>query len=220
MTERLAKPFAERSKSRELLRGLVGNELIIDAHVGSQNIYEGVVVGVTAAHLLQRTEGNKLILHDLAICAPHKPFLRDSTLRCLMLLGRMENIWHQSLLSGLEDPALDYLRTFGCFCPLRMYLRYLVFIPVLALSGCSTINNLKSFATPYHEPPSPMSSRLRVITNQTVRLVPGSTCIDWKLPGVGMVNSRTFAVQMIGHLMIGCWAYPGVMGCRTARRFI
>jgi hypothetical protein len=25
-------------------------------------------------------------------------------------------------------------------------------------------------------------------------LVPGSTCIDWALPGVGMVNSRTFAV--------------------------
>lgn len=79
-------------------------------------------------------------------------------------------------------------------CPLMMYLRYLMFIPVLALSGCSTINNLKSFTTPYHEPPSPTSSRLRVITNQTVRLVPGSTCIDWKLPGVGMVNSRTFAV--------------------------
>jgi hypothetical protein len=75
VTERLAKPFAERSKSRELLRGLVGNELIIDAHVGSQNMYEGVVVGVTAAHLLQRTEGNKLILHDLAICAPHITFL-------------------------------------------------------------------------------------------------------------------------------------------------
>ena len=82
----------------------------------------------------------------------------------------------------------------GCLNRLMIYLRYLVFIPVFMLSGCSTMNNLKSFTTPYHEPPSPTSSRLRVITNQTVRLVPGSTCIDWALPGAGMVNSRTFAV--------------------------
>lgn len=53
---------------------------------------------------------------------------------------------------------------------------------------------LKSFTTAYTEPPNPTSSRLRVITNQTVRLVPGSTCIDWALPDVGMVNSRSFAV--------------------------
>ncbi|AZF16393.1 hypothetical protein [Pseudomonas sp. R3-18-08] len=74
------------------------------------------------------------------------------------------------------------------------YLKYLIFVPVLMLSGCSTIDNLKSFTTAYIEPPSPTSSRLRVITNQTVRLVPGSTCVDWELPGVGMVNSRSFAI--------------------------
>lgn len=74
ITERLAKPFAERAKSRNHLAGLVTNELIIDAHVGNLNTYEGVVVGVTAAHVLQRTQGNKLILHDLAICAPHLVF--------------------------------------------------------------------------------------------------------------------------------------------------
>ena len=74
------------------------------------------------------------------------------------------------------------------------YLKYLIFIPVFMLSGCSTMDNLKSFTTAYKEPPSPTSSRLRVITNQTVRLVPGSTCIDWALPGVGMVNSRSFAI--------------------------
>lgn len=56
------------------------------------------------------------------------------------------------------------------------------------------MDNLKSFTTAYNEPPSPTSSRLRVINNQTVRLVPGSTCIDWGLPGVGMVNSRSFAI--------------------------
>ncbi|AZE89551.1 hypothetical protein C4J97_2852 [Pseudomonas orientalis] len=72
--------------------------------------------------------------------------------------------------------------------------RYLIFIPVLILAGCSTMDNLKSFTTAYKEPPNPTSSRLRVITNQTVRLVPGSTCVDWALPGVGMVNSRTFAI--------------------------
>ena len=49
---------------------------------------------------------------------------------------------------------------------------------IIMLSGCSTMDNLKSFSAAYHEPPNSTSSRLRVITNQNVRLVPGSTCIE------------------------------------------
>lgn len=67
------------------------------------------------------------------------------------------------------------------------------FLALLALplfSGCSTMDALKSFTTAYHEPQNPTTSRLRVITDQMVRLVPGSTCINWDLPGTGMVNSR------------------------------
>lgn len=73
-------------------------------------------------------------------------------------------------------------------------LKPLIFSLFIMLSACSTMDGLKSFATAYHEPPNPTSSRLRVITNQTVRLVPDSTCIDWSLPGVGMVNSRALAL--------------------------
>ncbi|MBV4491604.1 hypothetical protein [Pseudomonas oryzicola] len=69
-----------------------------------------------------------------------------------------------------------------------------IFISILMLSGCSTMANLKSFTTAYHEPSATTSSRLRVITDQTVRLVPNSTCVDWSLPGAGIVNSRSLAV--------------------------
>ncbi|QXI46683.1 MULTISPECIES: hypothetical protein [Pseudomonas] len=69
-----------------------------------------------------------------------------------------------------------------------------IFISVLMLSGCSTVANLKSFTTAYQEPSAATSSRLRVITDQTVRLVPDSTCVDWSVPGAGIVNSRSLAV--------------------------
>ncbi len=69
-----------------------------------------------------------------------------------------------------------------------------VFVLVLMLSGCSTLSALQSFTTAYQEPSPPSSSRLRVTTDQTVRLIPGSACIDWSLPGAGIVNSRSSAV--------------------------
>jgi hypothetical protein len=75
-------------------------------------------------------------------------------------------------------------------------LKAVKFLALLALplfGGCSTMGALKSFTTAYHEPQNPTTSRLRVITDQVVRLVPGSTCINWDLPGAGSVNSRSLA---------------------------
>lgn len=69
-----------------------------------------------------------------------------------------------------------------------------MFVLVLMLPGCSTLSALQSFTTAYQEPLTPSSSRLRVTTDQTVRLIPGSACIDWSLPGAGIVNSRSLAV--------------------------
>ena len=36
--------------------------------------------------------------------------------------------------------------------------------------------------------------RLRVNTDQVVRLIPGRSCRDWSAPGAGVVNSRALAL--------------------------
>lgn len=64
----------------------------------------------------------------------------------------------------------------------------------LVLSGCSTYDNLKSYTVPYQEPEHPTSARIRVSTDQVVRLIPGSDCLDWRVPGAGVVNSRAIAL--------------------------
>ncbi|MFK9007433.1 hypothetical protein [Pseudomonas pergaminensis] len=69
----------------------------------------------------------------------------------------------------------------------------LMLLSIPLFSGCSTVTGLKSYTTAYNEPQPATSSRLRVITDQTVRLVPDSQCIDWHLPGAGIVNSRSLA---------------------------
>ncbi|MFL1387360.1 hypothetical protein ACI77F_06755 [Pseudomonas tritici] len=73
----------------------------------------------------------------------------------------------------------------------KTFLLMLLSIPLF--SGCSTVTGLKSYTTAYNEPQPATSSRLRVITDQTVRLVPNSQCIDWHLPDSGIVNSRSLA---------------------------
>lgn len=71
--------------------------------------------------------------------------------------------------------------------------KFLILLALPIFSGCSTLDNLKSFTTAYHEPQPPTTSRLRVTTDQLVRAVPNSTCINWDLPDVGMINSRSSA---------------------------
>lgn len=92
----------------------------------------------------------------------------------------------------------------------------LIFMLIIMLSGCSTMDNLKSFSAAYHEPPNSTSSRLRVITNQNVRLVPGSTCIDWSLPDVGMVNSRALAIANSRKLNDRVLGMPGGNGAKNS----
>lgn len=62
------------------------------------------------------------------------------------------------------------------------------------LSGCSAYDNLKAFTVPYQEPEYATSARLRVNTDQIVRLIPGRDCLDWSAPGAGVVNSRAVAL--------------------------
>lgn len=71
--------------------------------------------------------------------------------------------------------------------------RFLALLSLPLFSGCSTLDSLKSFTTAYQEPQNPTTSRLRVITDQVVRLIPDTRCVNWDLPGAGTVNSRSSA---------------------------
>ncbi|MBK5411535.1 hypothetical protein JFU58_23750 [Pseudomonas sp. TH34] len=71
--------------------------------------------------------------------------------------------------------------------------RFLALLSLPLFSGCSTLDSLKSFTTAYQEPQNPTTSRLRVITDQVVRLIPDTRCVNWDLPGAGAVNSRSSA---------------------------
>ena len=74
-------------------------------------------------------------------------------------------------------------------------LKVLRVVALLAvLSGCSTYDSLKTFTVPYQEPEEATSARLRVNTDQVVRLIPGRNCRDWSAPGAGVVNSRALAL--------------------------
>lgn len=55
------------------------------------------------------------------------------------------------------------------------------------LSGCGAITDVRSFSTPYTTPPSTETARLRVISNGMVRGVPKSDCINFRLPGAGVM---------------------------------
>lgn len=70
----------------------------------------------------------------------------------------------------------------------------------LAVSGCGNISNMRAFSTPYVEPTAGDTARLRVITNGMVRGVPGRDCIDWRVPGAGVmaVSQSGFADQNNG----------------------
>ncbi|VVO02063.1 hypothetical protein [Pseudomonas fluorescens] len=70
----------------------------------------------------------------------------------------------------------------------------------LALSGCGNISNIRAYSTPYVEPTAGDTARLRVITNGMARGVPGRDCIDWRVPGSGVmaVAESGFADQNNG----------------------
>ncbi|MHC8300288.1 hypothetical protein [Pseudomonas sp. ZS1P83] len=70
----------------------------------------------------------------------------------------------------------------------------------LAVSGCGNISNMRAYSTPYVEPATGDTARLRVITNGMARGVPGRDCIDWRVPGSGVmaVSESGFADQNNG----------------------
>ncbi|MEO8489992.1 hypothetical protein [Pseudomonas sp.] len=70
----------------------------------------------------------------------------------------------------------------------------------LTLSGCGNISNIRAYSTPYVEPTSGDTARLRIITNGMARGVPGRDCIDWRVPGSGVmaVLEKGFADQNNG----------------------
>lgn len=69
-----------------------------------------------------------------------------------------------------------------------------------AVSGCGNISNIRAYSTAYVEPDSGDTARLRVITNGMARGVPGRDCIDWRVPGAGVmaVSESGFADQNNG----------------------
>lgn len=63
-------------------------------------------------------------------------------------------------------------------------------IIAMALSGCGNIKNVLAYSKDYMEPTSGDTARLRIITNGMVRGVPGRDCIDWQVPGAGVMAVR------------------------------
>jgi hypothetical protein len=51
----------------------------------------------------------------------------------------------------------------------------------------------QGFSQPYKEPTSGSMARLRTISTGTVRLIPGTDCVNWQIDGLGLVNSRNMA---------------------------
>jgi len=69
-----------------------------------------------------------------------------------------------------------------------------------AVSACGNIANMRAYSTAYVESSSGDTARLRIITNGMARGVPASDCIDWRLPGAGVmaVAQSGFADQNNG----------------------
>ncbi len=70
----------------------------------------------------------------------------------------------------------------------------------LAVSACGNIANMRAYSKAYAEPSSGDTARLRVITIGMARGVPGRDCIDWRVPGAGImaVAQSGFAGQNNG----------------------
>lgn len=58
---------------------------------------------------------------------------------------------------------------------------------IILLGGCGTLTNVRSFSTPYNMPASEQTARLRVFSDGMVRAIPKSACIDYRLPGAGVL---------------------------------
>lgn len=59
-----------------------------------------------------------------------------------------------------------------------------------ALTGCGALTDVRSFSTPYSTPAGGDTVRLRVISDGMVRGVPNSNCINFRLPGAGVMVAQ------------------------------
>lgn len=70
-----------------------------------------------------------------------------------------------------------------------MLLRVVPAVLLLALGGCGQVYNVRSLSTAYVAPSSGETARLRVVSDGMVRAVPGRACLDWNVPGAGVMVS-------------------------------
>ncbi len=71
-------------------------------------------------------------------------------------------------------------------------MRLLPVIPavlLLALGGCGQVANVRSLSTGYVPPQGGETARIRLLTDGLVRAVPGRDCLDWNVPGAGVMAS-------------------------------
>jgi len=88
-----------------------------------------------------------------------------------------------------------------------------VMLVALSLSACGDIQTGISFSTPYQQPTSGERARLRVMSfGGMVRAVPNSSCIDWRLPGAGVmvVPTKGFANVNGQDLGMPVGQFPGI----------
>ncbi|WP_235986749.1 hypothetical protein [Pseudomonas triticifolii] len=62
-------------------------------------------------------------------------------------------------------------------------------LAVAALGGCGQVANVRSLSTGYVPPKGGETARIRLLTDGLVRAVPGRDCIDWNVPGAGVMAS-------------------------------
>lgn len=87
-------------------------------------------------------------------------------------------------MSESPPPLINFC---SCDTPARV-LQYALTLSVLALlGGCGALTDVRSFSTPYSTPDSGATARLRVVSDGMVRAVPRSDCLDFRLPGAGVM---------------------------------
>lgn len=58
-----------------------------------------------------------------------------------------------------------------------------------SLGGCGQVANIRSLSTSYVPPQTGETARVRLVTDGLVRAVPGRDCMDWNVPGAGVMAS-------------------------------
>ena len=60
---------------------------------------------------------------------------------------------------------------------------------LLSLGGCGQVANVRSLSTGYVPPQDGETARIRLLTDGLVRAVPVRDCLDWNVPGAGVMAS-------------------------------